>query len=102
PRAHDVLVALAKLLDERAELAKVVGQVGVAHQHVAAADERDSVDVGAPEPTSRRLDDPGAVLERHVGGPVARAVDDDDLTGDPGPLEALPAPFDEVTHRQLF
>ena len=35
-RAHDELVALAELLDERLELAEVVGAVGVAHDHVTA------------------------------------------------------------------
>ncbi len=101
-RAHHELVALAEALDERAELPEVVGAVRIAHQDVAAADVGHGVDVRAPEPAARRLQDAGSVRERDLCGASVGAVDDQDLAVHPRLLQALLAPVDELADRQLL
>ena len=57
--SHGELVALTHLLHEQAELAKVVGEVGIAHDDVLSPDKGDRVDVGPSKPELRCLQHPG-------------------------------------------
>ncbi len=101
-RAHDELGAPPELLDERPKLAEVVGAVGVAHDHIAAADEGERIDVGAPEAPLGRAQHARAAGQRQLGRAVAAAVDDQDLPDHAGLLHPLVAPGDEVGDGQLF
>jgi len=100
--AHHELVAVMEALDERCQQAEVVGAVGVAHHDVAPSHEGQGVDVRPAQPALRRLQHSRPALQRDLGGAVARAVDDQDLPCDPGLLEALLAPVDELPDRQLL
>ena len=101
-RAHDELGAGAERLDERPDLAEIVGAVGVAHDDEAAADERDRVDVGAAEAAPRHLEHAGAARLGDLGGAVGRAVDDQDLDPRAARRDALPAPVDEAADGDLL
>ena len=101
-RAHDELVAVAELLDERRELAEVVRAVAVAHDDVLAADVRERVDVRPTEAALRRRSTRAPRGERDLGRAIRRAVDDQDLADHAGLREALLAPVDEVADRELL
>src|SRR5450759_1876538 len=101
-RPHHELIAFTKLLQERGQLPEVVGAVGVAHEDVLAANERERVDVGSAKPTARSPQHARSVLEGDLSGPIAPAVDDHDLAGDSRAGQTLPAPLDEVTNHGLF
>src|SRR6516164_6956623 len=68
PGAHRVLVAFPQRLDEQADSPEVVGAVRVPHDHVAAADVWQGVDVGATESTPWGAQDAGTTLERDLRG----------------------------------
>ena len=66
PGAHDELVARPEFLDERADLAEIIGAVRVAHQDVLPPDERDRVDIGPAETALRRLQNPARRARRRL------------------------------------
>ena len=101
-RSHHVLVALAELLHERRELAEVVRAVCVAHEDVAPAHVRESVEVRASETSPRRLQHARAVRQRDLRGSVVRAVHDEHLTHDACGFEALATPVDELADGDLL
>ena len=102
PRAHDVLVAGPELLDERRELPEVVRAVGVSHHHIVATNEREGVDVGAPEPALGRAQHPRPARQGALRRFVRAAVDDQDLAAHAGVGQALLAPPHELIDRDLL
>src|SRR6185369_12648878 len=93
-RAHHELEAFVEALDERRQPPEVVRAIGVSHEDVASPYVGQGVDVGPAETAFRSLQDSGAVLEGDLCGAILRAVDDEDLSGDPCLSKALLAPVD--------
>src|SRR5439155_5887212 len=100
--AHDKLRSLSKLLHERSQFSKIVGQVRITHHNPFSADIRDGIDISAAKPSLGRPEDVAAMLENNSGRVVGRAVDNKNLPTHAGALQALLAPFDEFTHRDLL
>jgi hypothetical protein len=102
PRPHDELVAAPKALHEEPQLAKVVGAVSIAHQHVCTTDERKSVDIGLAKTPPRNAQHAGAVSQSNLRCSIRRAVDDEHLTHHTSGLQPFDAPVHEITDRELL
>ena len=101
-RSHDVFIAFAEAFKERCDLAEVIGAIGVAHDHVTAPDDAQSVLIGPAQSPGGRLEDARALVERDLRGAVGGAVDDQDLGSGAGLFDAFHAPVDEFAdHRFL-
>src|SRR5438093_2607333 len=85
--AHDKLRSFSKLLHERSQFPKVVGQVRVTHHDPLSADMRNGIDVGPAKPTPGRAEDLATMLENNPGRVIAGAVDDENLTHNTGALQ---------------
>ena len=95
-------MALIQLVHERLDVAKIVGQVAIAHDDVIALDVGQRVDVGSAQATLGGAQDLGAVFLGNLGRPVGGAVDDEDLPPHPRFLQTFPAPIHEFANDQLF
>src|SRR5581483_10804870 len=80
PRTHDVLVALPEFLDETRYISEVIGAVGVSHQDIFAAYERDSIDVSPAQASLWCPEHSGAVRQGQIRRLICGAVDDQDLS----------------------
>ena len=67
-------MALAELVDERAQVGQVVRVVGVGHDDVLAVGGVDAGEQGTAVAADRRVHDPGAVVLRDALRPVGRTV----------------------------
>src|ERR1022692_4644845 len=100
--AHDKLRSFSKLLNERSQFPKVVGQVRVAHHDPFSADIRNGIDVRPAKPTLRRAEDLAAMPKNNLGRIIVGAVDNENLTVHAGALQALLAPLNEFAHGNLL
>src|SRR5437667_5716756 len=94
--AHDKLRSLSKLLNERSQFPKVVGQVCVPHDNPLSADIRNGIDVGPAQPPLRRAKDLAPMLENNLGRVIGGAVNNQNLTDNTGAPQTLLAPLDEL------
>src|SRR5438128_10247248 len=76
--SHYVFIAVVKTLHKRCKLPKVIRTIGIAHQHIFAADEREGIDICPSQSTFQRFKDSRSPGERDFRGPVCGTVDDDD------------------------
>ncbi len=101
-RSQNELRAAPELFQKRPDLSKIVGEIGVAHQHVLAPDEGDCVQVGPAQTPPRSLQHARAGGQGLHGCGIGRAVDNQDLAPHTGVLQPFVAPGDKLGDGLLF
>src|ERR1043165_7857553 len=95
--AHDELRAVAKGCNERRELAKVISQIGVAHNDPLAPDVSGRVNISPAKSSFRRPQHFAAMGERYLRSSVGGTIDDQDLAGYSCSRQPFLTPINELT-----